>query len=114
MNLTRRSFMGSAIVVTALAIVPPIFKQAYTKRWLGNYPTLYGDNVHDDTVALQALIDGKPVISASGEFLYQTRGSEVLIPNGMFKITKPLVIDLESKVNFTGCYFGCSLKEKFE
>lgn len=64
MNLGRRSFMGS---ILALAAAPAIVRADSLMRivpidtlvlWDDVGIILYGDGVHDDTKALQALING--------------------------------------------------------
>lgn len=54
MNTDRRSFLKGLLTVAAVAVLP--------KPALAGYPILHGDGIHDDTAALQAMIDGKKVI----------------------------------------------------
>ena len=62
-DCTRRSFFGVLGALCALPILGQVVSQPQARR-----PVLYGDGVHDDTVALQAWFDGKPVFWAnSGE-----------------------------------------------
>lgn len=64
MNLTRRSFLGGLLAITAVAIVnPPKFNI---------YPVLYMNGEDDDSPALQAMLDGKPYI-VEGELIKGTK-----------------------------------------
>ena len=80
-NLTRRSFLGGVLSVVAVSIVtPPKFS---------TYPTLYGDNPHDDTKALQAVFNGEPYI-VEGKLI---KGQEsVVFGGGVYKISDTLFI----------------------
>lgn len=48
--------------------------------------TLYGDNEHDDTQALQDYIDGKAVWF-NGEMISRAGDGAACVPPGVFKIT---------------------------
>ncbi len=55
-DVSRRLFLGGALALAGAKIL----EQTAAAESSG-IPTLYGDGVHDDTVALQALFDRKPV-----------------------------------------------------
>lgn len=61
MSLTRRSLLGM-LAVSFAALSFPAHKISTEKTKL----TLYGDGVHDDTCALQAWFDNKPVFWPDG------------------------------------------------
>jgi hypothetical protein len=73
--MNRRDILktfGIGIAGAAIAAVIP-FKSEPEYVYLEDFgavydsPILYGDGIHDDTDALQALIDGKPVNWSTGE-----------------------------------------------
>lgn len=95
--MNRRFFLKGALAVTALSILPAID--------LSGYPTLYGDGVHDDTEALQALFDLKPYICEGNLIQGQT---EVELTKGVFKTTDTLHVKDTTLLifNCTFNYYG--------
>jgi len=91
MNLSRRSFLGGALTVAAVAVVNP--GVAGLLKPASEYPTLYGDGVHDDTLALNDLLAGKPVW-CDGELIKDT-GDTIRLVGGVYRITSPVVISRE-------------------
>ena len=87
--MNRREFFKSLMAAAAIAAVP--FQWAYSKV----AHRLYGDGLHDETEALQALLDGQPVLMPDGRTVQQlgspTRqpGPPYLQP-GTYKVTKIL------------------------
>ena len=79
--MNRRNFLRGCLAVTALAIVQVPDLHAY--------PILYGDGVHDDTEALQALLDLKPYVCEGKLIEGQTRA---VINGGVFKTSATLKI----------------------
>jgi hypothetical protein len=76
MQLSRRSFLGGILSVSAVAVAP-----------LAHVPRIVGDGIHDDTAGLQAAFDGAP-FEADG-FVMQ-RAGRLVISGGMFRTTGPL------------------------
>ena len=87
-NLSRRSFFKLAV---GAAIAPVVAKASVI---LDPIPVLYGDGIHDDTLSVQALIDGKVVEFANPEmakgagwFGNPLRGDAVLLfPKGFYRM----------------------------
>jgi hypothetical protein len=85
MNLHRRSLLTAALAALAApAIVRAESLMRLPPRRL-LVPVLWGDGLHDDTAALQLLIDN-------------ARGQDIEFPPGTYKISSPLRFD-HSHVN---------------
>jgi hypothetical protein len=92
MELSRRGFLGALLaaaaapaIVKASSLMPIYVPKIITPA----YMTLWGDGVHDDTLAMQALLSGGLVMSAGG-MLLGGDASGVRIPSGHFKVTEGL------------------------
>jgi hypothetical protein len=102
MSMNRRSFLGGFLAVTAVAVagVPAMAKEAAI-------PTLWGDCIHDDTAALNALFAGNPVrvegedIIAKDAFL---KGGRFLISDTIMIRNPARVVDVyfETSADFRG------------
>ena len=68
--------------------------------------TLYGDARHDDTKALQALIDGEQVM-----FKGFVIGNKSNLGSHTFRITEPLVVR-SAKLPFKGAIIKSSKKKR--
>lgn len=86
-SITRRVFLGGTLSVVAASYVhaEPI-------------PMLYGDGIHDDTVAIQALFDRKPV-NIVNDTITVWRSHTVLagvhgmsMTGGEFRISRPIAL----------------------
>lgn len=95
MTITRRSFFR---LIAGAAIAPVASKASMV---LPDVPILYGDGIHDDTVALQALIDGKTVEFFNPEMAknagwfgnpFSGNGALLRFPAGKFRVNKPLIL----------------------
>lgn len=90
MELTRRSFLGGAVAVATVAAVAPVFP-------VSPLPILYGDGKHDDTLALQALLDKQPVIDGtSSEVIVVGEHGHVFIQGGVYLVSDTLHIRAEN------------------
>ncbi|WP_156374691.1 hypothetical protein [Pseudorhodoferax sp. Leaf274] len=88
--MKRRLFLAGA----GLGLAAPAVVTASNLMRLAPLPeTLWGDGVHDDTGALQSLLDGRPVFSPSGEALPKFRlvGGTYRI-SGQITIRKPVLV----------------------
>lgn len=80
MQLSRRSFLKGTLTLSAVTVlnIPEV---------AANIPILYGDGVHDDTRALQALFDRKKVIIEndliSAKMPYYLTGGTYLISDSI-------------------------------
>ena len=84
-NLSRRCFLRGTIAVAA-AVTMPMAAVSEMFR-----PLLIGDGVHDDTAALQALLDGDPVdILNDGIRLLRSEGLE--LQGGVYRLTRTIVL----------------------
>lgn len=82
MDVSRRSFLGGALALTAASSLP---LKAFALA-----PTIWGDGIHDDTAGLQAALDGKPFrVVGEGAFVI-SRDGEVFIGNGTYRLTDTL------------------------
>ena len=91
MNLSRRGFLGA---VLAAAAAPAIVKSENLMRIVVPRPallTLWGDGVHDDAQALQALIGGQSVAFQGRAFGPRPDGS-IYLPAGTFAMGAAAVI----------------------
>lgn len=82
-DVSRRLFLGGALALSAATILSREVVASET------VPTLYGDGVHDDTAALQAMLDQRPVI-IEGEAV-RSEGT-IYLRSGIYLISRPLVI----------------------
>lgn len=85
MDISRRSFLGGALTVAATAVAGPVLGA------IAVYPVLYGDGVHDDTVALNAFLNGDPVM-IEGEVVKAGKTGYVNLTGGHFLMSGPLVL----------------------
>ncbi len=94
--MDKRDFSKGLILSLLVPLVPI---KAKTKP---DIPILYGDGVHDDTKALQAWIDGKPVKWGTGESVNPN-----LIENRKILIEGTVIVPLglsDQKI-IRHCYF---------
>ena len=88
MDVSRRSFLRGALTVAAASLVPVAAAKALG---LDDVPTLWGDGVHDDAPALQALIDGKPFKIAGEGFIARNGAETAFIDGGDYALSNGLV-----------------------
>lgn len=90
---SRRGFM-QMLAGGVLVAVTPVSLTAH--------PRLHGDGIHDDTEALQALLDGEiiEVVCAEGVTDVGWEGSFLRLPKGVFRVSETLIIDV-SEINGT-------------
>lgn len=86
MDMSRRSFLRGALVVSASAVLPLPALSA-------PYPILYGDGIHDDTDALNALFRGDTVI-CENEAITIKKGDAIHLNGGTYRTTA--TIDVRS------------------
>lgn len=82
MTITRRSFFR----LTAGAAITPVLAQAAAA--MPSIPVLWGDGVHDDTEAMQALLDGKVIEFADPAMAKGAGwfGKTLRLPAGRFRM----------------------------
>ena len=91
MTVSRRSFMGALL---AAACAPAIVKASslmpiyVPKIILPSYLTLWGDGLHDDQPAIQALLAGGLVADQMGQLITQSNGA-IYLPKGTYAIGSP-------------------------
>jgi hypothetical protein len=101
MNLSRRGFLGAML---AAAAAPAIVKSDSLMRIVVPRPvllTLWGDGVHDDAQAIQALVNGQSVMFGGHEFGPRPDGS-IYLPSGMFAMGAAAVIGSGTKLRGNG------------
>lgn len=90
MTMNRRGFLGlmlAAAAAPAFVKADSLMKIVAPRQDLilaADY-TLWGDGIHDDSAAFQALIDGKPV-SYLGQELKRGPDGSIYLPTGTFAV----------------------------
>lgn len=104
--MRRRAFLQSLFALGAgfSALGAGFFEIAracspHVETALVPIPTLVGDGVHDDTAALQAWLDGKPVRDVNGAPVPQA------LQGGVYLLTRPLTWPPTSEVSIIGADF---------
>lgn len=86
MELSRRSFLGGALV---LAVATQLPGAALARS---EVPWLWGDGMHDDTAGLQAMLDGKPVyVVKDREVITAAEGQPISFSGGQYRISETIV-----------------------
>jgi hypothetical protein len=86
-ELSRRSLLCGIASVAAVAVIPSIAVAALAP----NLPVLYGDGIHDDAPAIQAIVDHKPVMLGDGR-LHPNDGPVPCLPVGNYRIDRSVTI----------------------
>lgn len=94
MKLGRRTFIGAAMSAAALSAMPAMAAPPLT---------IHGDGKADDTAAIQALLDGTPVMMG-GQIIKPVDGN-VRLSDGLFRISKTLKVTRSSYIE--NCVFYC-------
>lgn len=81
MTVSRRSLLRGGLVLGSAITVAPGKTHA---------ATLFGDGKSDDWPALQALIDGKPVLLANDSVVVQRGRGEIVLNGGPYALSRPL------------------------
>lgn len=95
--MKRRNFLKSLSVAGAVLLVAP-------RLMADSKHALYADLKHDDSAALQAWIDGKPVYWKDG-----SRVDPKLIQGKSFRIDHALTMGGTPDMSINGCHFDGSL-----
>lgn len=89
MSFTRRSFLGSLL---ALSAAPAIVRaDSLMKVVPMNGLVLWGDGIHDDAEALNALIHGEKVVRRDGAEFFRSPEGGVFLHGGTFLLGSTLV-----------------------
>lgn len=97
-EVSRRWFMGGALGVAAAAVMP--LGAAYDA-------VLYGDGIHDDTAALQALFDGRPVYVKNDGVVLKSNDGHISLKGGNYKISETLNIAPGKTIQLAGLHIDC-------
>ncbi len=96
--MTRKEFMKTfGIAVVAVSVIG-----------IGNTKPeetiiyIYGDGVHDDTVALQALVDGKKVMTVDGSVFKASGKGGFTLPKGKYLFSSVITVPDGIKLNGQG------------
>jgi urease gamma subunit len=109
--MNRRGFFKALAAATAIAVVSTTrLGQAVIDVARSGYHVLVGDGVTDDTAALQALIEGEEVFSASGVRL--SGGYIPLAPSGKYLLTDTITLDDNSRVGIFGSVITCDIADE--
>ena len=96
MEVSRRSFLGGALALVAATQLPG--------KAFASAPTLYGDGIHDDTAALNALLAGKPFRLAGNGVYAVNREGYIFLSGGMFRISNTIHV-MRPNTTITDCCF---------
>lgn len=95
--MNRRSFLKGILaagvapyVVTSAGVLMPVRVFASSRPLV-----LYGDGMHDDTAALQAVLDGKEVVNLSGLKVLRGEGRLLMLP-GTYLVSSGLVMNMDA------------------
>lgn len=94
MEVSRRSFLGGALTLTAAAVLP--FKT------FAAVPVIHGDGYRDDSAGLQAAIDGKPFRCVGEQAVVRNQG-QIFIGAGVYRLSRTLHIR-ESTTVYGGAF----------
>ncbi len=102
MSTTRRGFIGSLLAIGA---APAIARaESLMPLWI-HRPILWADGINDDAPALQALIDGNPVIDRKG-VSSASKGGLTIRHATLVLADRPLVIPASmTTTRFDNCTF---------
>lgn len=98
METDRRSFLKGLLTVAAVAVMP--------KPALADYPVLHGDGIHDDTAALQTMVNGGKIIIEGS--VVDTTISPALCHDMRFLLSDTLTFngtEQTGRVQFYRCVF---------
>ena len=97
-DLTRRSFLRGLLTVAAVSIAPATILHA-------DIPRIVGDGIHDDTLGLQAALDGKPFVC---EGCVVSNTHSVYIGPGIYRISGTLnITDAGPDCMVAGAHLEC-------
>ena len=83
--MNRRGFIGS---ILALCAAPAIVRADSLMRIIPPRALiLWGDGIHDDTLAFQALVQGAVVRMVSGAIIESSPG-RIVLPKGTFRVSQ--------------------------
>jgi hypothetical protein len=101
--MNRRGFFKALAAATAIAVVSTTrLGQAVIDVARSGYHVLVGDGVTNDKAALQALIDGEPVISPTGALL-----STAYLPSGYtYRLSETLTLSVTRGLRINGHEIG--------
>lgn len=89
-ELSRRLFLSGALSVAAAAVTNAPVLAGEPKA--APLPILYGDGVHDDADALNALLSGRPFFCDNQYILASNGEGWVHLANGLFRIGKTIKV----------------------
>jgi hypothetical protein len=96
-NISRRTFVGTSAALSAATLLPFQSLHGATK--------LYGDGVHDDTDALQALFDGRSVQPMKAGLVARHENGTVMLLNGSFRVREPIQVKASTNLYSGHCSF---------
>jgi len=108
MTTTRRGFLGAMLAACA---APAIVKASslmpiYVPKIIAPpYLTLWGDGVHDDTLALQAMIDGKEVVRHDGASFSRNPDGAIFLASGTYAVSSAIRLTGDGHHHIENCNF---------
>lgn len=103
MSTNRRGFLG---LLLAAAASPAIVRaESLMKLAVPPRLVLWGDGIHDDAAALQALIDGKDVVRRDGSTFIRSEHGGIFLAHGCYALGSPIVLDANVPNALEHCWF---------
>lgn len=96
-NLTRRGFVAVTALVAAMAVAGP--GRAFAA------PRLYGDGIHDDTDALEHLLNGGKVTAVASRMTAEVDRGTIRLLNAKFRTSRPLRMSSKLNLYAPNCTF---------
>lgn len=98
--MNRRSFLGGILSVGGLAALPAV-------TWFA--PVLYGDGSHDDSDALEALMNGRPV-TVDGVLI---KPSETIFRGGVYTLRRMITVDTDAWIDIESIHLIAEHNDQF-
>ena len=98
-NLTRRGFVAVTASLAAVAAASPAY------AFSASAPRLYGDGIHDDTDALEHLLNGGKVTTGSSRMTAEVDRGTVRLLNAKFRTRRPVRMSPELDLYAPNCTF---------
>jgi len=97
----RRGFLGAILALTAAPAI--VQADSLMKIIPINQLILWGDDIHDDAAALQALMDGKPVKRRDGSNFRRSPDGSIYLSGGTFALGAPIILPGKN-YHITNCH----------
>jgi hypothetical protein len=100
--MNRRGFLGG---ILAAGMAPMVVSAGVLMPVRPAAIILYGDGIHNDTLALQSLFDGDKYVFDQRTGMYMERSSTIRLHGGTYVVSSPIIIRGDKNVSFRRCGF---------